>query len=958
MKKILYLSVILLFVPSLIGRVGVAIAQNHRQIINLAGTWKTELGDINLPGTTDTNRKGNALQKKDETTHLSRLYSYVGELSYTREITIPTEWKKKTILLHMERTKATKVLVDGIDRGANNNISTEQVYDLTEFLQPGKHTLTIQVDNTDKNVPPQLLSNSHAYTEDTQTNWNGIIGDFYLEALNQLYISRIQMKTIPISKAFEADITITGTAKKNFTVSAVLASLGSDVGVVIMENIIKKDKNDSRHLVLKFQNDSLKLWDERNPNLYRLIVTVDGFDTKEVDFGLCDFRNEGTQFSVNGHKTFLRGKHDACVFPYTGHVPMDLVAWRRYLQICKGYGINHIRFHSWCPPEAAFMAADIEGVYLQPELPFWGEFKRDDNKLMTFLHKEGSNILLQYGHHPSFVMFALGNELRGDIPTMKKFTDDYRRLAPSKLFTFGSNYYLGYQGWKEGMDFFVTCRNGGEKWGSFNTHTRGSFSFADAFDGGMINHFYPNSSLNFDEAVDKCPVPIISHESGQFQTYPDYNEIKKYTGVLYPYNMEIFRSRLEKAGMPDQAEAFHRASGHWSVQLYKADIEMDLRTRGMAGFQLLDIQDYPGQGSAYVGILDAFMESKGITTPQEWRQWCNDVVPLAVLPKFCYTNNEQLKAKIQIANYGQESLEGKTLHCCIVSSDKEKNKYTVCGTGIVIEKSFTLTAGNGLLDVGTFDIDLSKLEFLKDPEKLTLYSFIEDTDYENSWPVWIYPAGTNPDSKGIIVCDQLTSEIQKKLANGAKVLFMPDSTINHQPLTINPQLLLGGLFQTDYWNYRMFKTISENNKKPVSPGTLGILTNPEHSVFSQFPTEEHTSWQWFPILKNAHPFILDNTPAQYRPIVQVIDNIERNHKLGLIFEFRVGRGSLLVCMSPLHQLQQYPEARQLYASLLQYMKSDTFTPKTAISSGELRHLLTTPAAEGELKKLFNITTYE
>ena len=958
MKKILCLSVILLFVPSLIGRVGVAIAQNHRQIINLAGTWKTELGDINLPGTTDTNRKGNALQKKDETTHLSRLYSYVGELSYTREITIPTEWKKKTILLHMERTKATKVLVDGIDRGANNNISTEQVYDLTEFLQPGKHTLTIQVDNTDKNVPPQLLSNSHAYTEDTQTNWNGIIGDFYLEALNQLYISRIQMKTIPVSKAFEADITITGTAKKNFTVSAVLASLGSDVGVVIMENIIKKDKNDSRHLVLKFQNDSLKLWDERNPNLYRLIVTVDGFDTKEVDFGLCDFRNEGTQFSVNGHKTFLRGKHDACVFPYTGHVPMDLVAWRRYLQICKGYGINHIRFHSWCPPEAAFMAADIEGVYLQPELPFWGEFKRDDNKLMTFLHKEGSNILLQYGHHPSFVMFALGNELRGDIPTMKKFTDDYRRLAPSKLFTFGSNYYLGYQGWKEGMDFFVTCRNGGEKWGSFNTHTRGSFSFADAFDGGMINHFYPNSSLNFDEAVDKCPVPIISHESGQFQTYPDYNEIKKYKGVLYPYNMEIFRSRLEKAGMADQAEAFHRASGHWSVQLYKADIEMDLRTRGMAGFQLLDIQDYPGQGSAYVGILDAFMESKGITTPQEWRQWCNDVVPLAVMPKFCYTNDEHLKAKIQIANYGGESLEGKTLHCCIVSSDKEKNKYTVCGTGIVIEKSFTLTAGSGLLDVGTFDIDLSKLLFLKDPEKLTLYSFIEDTDYENSWPVWIYPAGTNPDSKGIIVCNQLTSEIQKKLANGAKVLFMPDSTINHQPLTINPQLLLGGLFQTDYWNYRMFKTISENNKKPVSPGTLGILTNPEHPVFSQFPTEEHTSWQWFPILKNAHPFILDNTPAQYRPIVQVIDNIERNHKLGLIFEFRVGRGSLLVCMSPLHQLQQYPEARQLYASLLQYMKSDTFTPKTAISSEELRHLLTTPAAEGELKKLFNITTYE
>ena len=915
-------------------------SQNYRQVMNLAGTWKTELGDIALPGTTDTNRKGNALEKKDETTHLSRLYSYVGELSYSREVTIPVEWKKKSILLHMERTKATKVLVDGKMAGQNNNISTEQVYNLTEFLNPGKHTLTIQVDNTDKNVPPQLLSNSHAYTEDTQTNWNGIIGDFYLEALNPLYISRINLKTNPATKAFEADILINGEAKKDYSVSAVFAPMGNDVGVVLMENTVKKDKKDSRHLVLKYQSDSLKLWDEWNPNLYRLIITVDGFDKQEIDFGICDFRNVGTQFTVNGRKTFLRGKHDACVFPYTGHVPMDMVSWRRYLQICKGYGINHIRFHSWCPPEAAFLAADIEGVYLQPELPFWGEFKRDDNNLMTFLHKEGTNILHQYGHHPSFVMFALGNELRGDIPTMKKFTDDFRRIAPEKLYTFGSNYYLGYQGWKEGMDFFVTCRNGGEEWGKFNTHTRGSFSFADTYDGGMINHSYPNSSMNFDEAVEKCPVPIISHETGQFQTYPDYNEIKKYTGVLYPYNMEIFRSRLEKAGMADQAEAFHRASGHWSVQLYKADIEMDLRTRGMAGFQLLDIQDYPGQGSAYVGILDAFMESKGITTPQEWRQWCNDVVPLAILPKFCYTDGEQIEAKIQVANYGKESLEGKTL-CWTLEPT------TLPGKSERIGNKTPIPSGFGLLDVGTITTKCSTTV----PQKMILTLSIEGTDYQNSWPIWVYPAETKKKTASdIIIAHHYDAETARKLSGGATVLLMPDST-QAKGLTV------GGLFQTDYWNYRMFKTISENNKKPVSPGTLGILTNPEHPIFNQFPTEEHTSWQWFPIVKNARPFILDNTGKDYRPIVQVIDNIERNHKLGLIFEFAVNKGKLLVCMSPLDQLQQYPEARQLYQSILQYMQSPAFAPKTRITYEEFQKLLTTPVEEGKMKQLFNISQY-
>ena len=913
-------------------------SQAQRQYMSLAGTWKTELGDISLPGTTDTNRKGNELEKKDETTHLSRLYSFLGELSYSREITIPQEWKKKTILLHIERTKATKVFVDGKLTGSNNNISTEQVYDLTDFLKPGKHELTILVDNTDKSVPAQLLSSSHAYTEDTQTNWNGIIGNFFLEALNPLYISRINMKTLPGSKAIEADILINGTAKKKFAVSAILAPMGNDVGSVIMESIIQKDHKNSRHLILKYQSDSLKLWDEWNPCLYRLIVSIKDNDMQEMDFGLCDFRNTGTQFTVNGQKTFLRGKHDACVFPYTGHVPMDIASWRRYLQICKGYGINHIRFHSWCPPEAAFMAADIEGVYLQPELPFWGDFKREDTNLMTFLHKEGTHILQQYGHHPSFVMFALGNELWGDIPTMKRFTDDFRRIAPDKLYTFGSNYYLGYQGWKEGMDFFVTCRNGGEGWGNYHIHTRGSFSFADAFEGGMINHFYPNSSMNFDEAVDKCPVPIISHETGQFQTYPDYNEIRKYTGVLYPCNMEVFRSRLEKAGMADQAEDFHRASGHWSVQLYKADIEMDLRTRGMAGFQLLDIQDYPGQGSAYVGILDAFMESKGITTPQEWRQWCNDVVPLAVLPKFCYTNGEHLKANIQVANYGKGSLEGKTLKWKLGED-----------TG-----THAIPKGQGLIDIGEIDVRCSAAT----PRKATLTLTIEGTGYENSWPIWIYPTDTKPEAKGITVCNQLTPEIEKQLANGAKVLFMPDSTLTSQPSSINSQLLIGGLFQTDYWNFRMFKTISENNKKPVSPGTLGILTRPGHSVFKSFPTEEHTSWQWFPIVKNAHPFILDNTPAAYRPIVQVIDNVERNHKLGLLFEFRVGKGSLLVCMSPLHQLRQYPEARQLYASILEYMRGSDFAPQTNISSDELHRLLTTPVEEGQMKQLFNITTYE
>ena len=831
-----------------------AMADDTTKRIDLSGTWQFALdrqnaikpGDmltdkIQLPGTTDTNKKGDLTEKRNETTHLTRHMQYKGRAWYQREVEIPASWKGQPIYLFLERTKPSEVYVDGKLIGSSNDISTPQVYNLSSALTTGSHNLSIMVDNG-SGVPEQLYASSHAYTEDTQTNWNGIIGEIYL--------TTSQPKALPA--------------------------------------------------------------------------------TKHIHPNFKDFHIKGQHFYANGHKIFLRGKHDACVWPLTGHVAMDVKSWKDYLGKCAAYGLNHVRFHSWCPPEAAFVAADELGIILQPELPFWGSFDDKDSLLMNFLHKEGENILRWYGHHPSFRMFALGNELWGSIDKMAEFIADFRKLAPDKVYTFGSNYYLGYKGVKPGMDYFTTCRVGGEGWGNYGTHTRGSFSFADAADGGMINHFYPNTEMNFTEGCSLTNVPIISHETGQFQTYPDYDEIKKYTGVLYPYNMEVFRSRLEKAGMADQAKDFHKASGLWSLQLYKQDIEMDLRTPNMAGFQLLDLQDYPGQGSAYVGILDAFMQSKGLCTESEWRQWCSPVVPLLISPQFCFTNEEGIHAKIQIANYSGESLKGKTL------------SWSLDGQ----HGSSILPDGEGLVDIGALDINLSAYER---PAQLQLKLKIEGTEYQNTYDLWVYPFGVDLSKleQKVIITNELTDKIARQLEKGKNVLLMPASS----------KLCVDGLFQTDYWNYRMFKTISENNKKTVSPGTLGILTDPQHPIFKSFPTEMHTNWQWFPILKASHPMMLDNTGKNYRPIVQVIDNIERNHKLGLVFEFQVGKGRLLVCMADLERASSYPEGHQFYRSILEYMTSKDFAPNTKISLQDFHRLMNTEVVEGKIGELNNISPY-
>jgi hypothetical protein len=155
----------------------------------------------------------------------------------------------------------------------------------------------------------------------------------------------------------------------------------------------------------------------------------------------------------------------------------------------------------------------------------------------------------------------------------------------------------------------------------------------------------------------------------------------------------------------------------------------------------------------------------------------------------------------------------------------------------------------------------------------------------------------------------------------------------------------------------MFKTISENNHKPVSPGTLGILTNPGHPLFAYFPTDTHTSWQWFPVVKASFPMVLDNLPVDYHPIVQVIDNIERNHRLGLVFEFAVGKGKLLVCMADLEKVTERVEGRQFYFSLLKYMHSPNFAPTTSYDIDTLLHFLHQPVKERKLEELNNISPY-
>lgn len=917
-----------------------------RSRIDLSGKWAFRMDSVSaysdsllLPGTTDTNKKGIKNEKMDETTYLSRAYSYFGKVWYQKTITVPENWKDKKIDLFMERTKPTYVWVDNRLVGSNTDISVPQTYDLSDVLSPGEHTITIMVDNG-ASVPKQVITSSHAYAESTQTNWNGIIGKFYIEAADKCHIKNVQVyPDYDTKKALvKVEFAGIGNAEAPVIIKCEAETWNTDKKQKIkIEQKLEKLSSNISEFVLDL-GENAATWSEFDPALYRVDVSLscgNMSDAKSVNFGLRKFETKGTQFCINDKTTFLRGKHDACVFPLTAHVAMDVDTWKHYFRVAKEYGINHYRFHSWCPPEACFEAADIVGIYLQPELPFWGGLNSKDSVLISFLRKEGVAIQNEYSNHASFVMFALGNEISGEDAVLRDLIGTFRKIENRHMYAYGSNNNLGFKGQQEGEDFLVTCRVGQENDTSFVTHARASFSFADAYDGGYMNHTYPNTRMDFSGAVSRCSVPVIGHETGQYQVYPNYKEMEKYTGVLEPRNFAVFKKRLEDAGMGGQAEDFFKASGRWAAELYRADIEMNLRTEGMGGFQLLDLQDYPGQGSAFVGILDAFMDSKGLIKPEEWRQFCNEVVPMVKMSSYTYSSDQPFEGEIYIANYSKDYL----------SEDLEWKLSGADGRTLVLGNEKIDIPQGKLGFVKKLSVDLSSVS---KAEKCMLSLKIGNTGYANSYPVWVYPAKLDfSHSENIVVTDNLAS-LKKELERGKKVLYFPN-------LEKYKESTVGGLFQTDYWNYRMFRTICENIKKPVSPGTMGLLMNPAHRLFTEFPTEYHTNWQWFPIIKSSRPLILDNTPSEYKPIIQVIDNIERNHKLGLLFEFKVGDGKLLVCMADILSVQDKPEARQFYYALLKYMDSDSFNPSFSVEANELSRIFECKGEKSSIQSLRNIS---
>ncbi|MEO1009772.1 MAG: sugar-binding domain-containing protein [Bacteroidota bacterium] len=888
--------------------------------ISLEGQWQVKLDSldqgipenwaashfegqpIQLPGTLDDAGIGAPNRLKPELnnyvlSNLARKHQYIGKAWYQKEVEIPGAWQGKSIRLTLERVIwESSVYVDGKRMGKAESLVSSHEYDLSKALSPGKHLLTICIDNGNKypliNVPgtkypdPINQDMAHAYTNHTQIKWNGIIGDLLLRAMAPDAPENLQIYPDVDDRTLRVSYQHANADPKKSRLE-----IADSDGRSLLSTTLEGAQKEGDMVEFKIQKpEDLQFWDEFRPHVYEARL-ITGSDTLTTPFGYRKIGAKEGKLTLNGDPIFLRGNLECAIFPLTGHPPMEKEGWAQLIQQAKSYGLNHLRFHSWCPPKAAFEAADEAGFYLQVELPHWSLKVGEDQSTTEFLRDEANKILRDYGNHPSFVLMALGNELQGDAGLMNAMTADLKRKDNRHLYmttAFSFQKPMGERPEPED-EYFVT------QW-TDKGWIRGQ---------GIFNNRPPHFDADYSANSEHIEIPLISHEIGQYAVYPNLSEIPKYDGVLKPLNFEAVKNDLEKKGLLDLAGAFTQASGKLAAMLYKEEIERALKTPSFDGFQLLQLQDFPGQGTALVGLLNAFWESKGAISAEEFRKFNCEMVPLIRFKKAVYETGETFKANIEIANF----YEPKTNQTIKWSIKNESGDLIKEGS---IEK-VSLTLGNNQ-NLGTISYPVET----GNAQRWTVEVALLGTDYKNDWPIWIYPKGVMAAPKDIVVTRSFETALMA-LEKGQKVLLNPD-----------PNRIEGieGRFVPVFWSPVHF---------PSQPGTMGLLIDSNHSAFRDFPTRSHTEWQWWDLCIGSKSVRLDSLGV--KPLVRVIDNFVTNNHLANVFEAKVGKGKLLFSSIDLYSdLKNRPVARQLRHSLLRYMDSDAFDPSDTVEAQNIKKM--------------------
>lgn len=877
-------------------------------IQDLSGVWQCSIPGVSapmtLPGTLDENRIGFPDENRNQwhpdaevndamkqggriATRLTRLYTYEGPARITR--TVSTGFSPdERVFLECERARCLRLEINGmpVPDFVPPSISTPHIFEVTSLLT-GRDEFTLISDNSYPGLPHDDIVYSSAATDETQTNWNGILGTIRLRSERICFLSSVRV--LPRNRTADVYVTLSAAVPWEGTIRISSGALQEPAEMRNCRAGIGETEFCFRDLPLR---EDAARWDEEDGQLHQLTAGGDGLDEKHVRFGIRTFGDDGLgHLALNGRRIFLRSEANCCVFPETGHPPMTSAEWKEILSVYRSYGVNCMRFHSHIPPEAAFTAADEMGMMMQPELSHWNPRNAlETEESFRYYRTELTETIRWLGNHPSFVMLTFGNELcTGETghERMNRMLRLARETDNTRLYANASNGHYGLKGCDAESDFYAS-----------QSYYDQMIRATSAEMKGTLNQGEPTADHDYDEAMAALRgtyrKPVFTFEVGQYEVLPDFREMAEFRGITRPDNLEIIRERVAERGLADRWEQYCEATGELSLLCYREEIEAAFRTEELSGISLLGLQDFPGQGTALVGMLNSHLQPKpyDFARPERFRAFFTSVLPLALLPARTWTGGAEARIPLRVANYGK--------------------------TGLREELRWSLTGNDGVLAEGTAEnrdwpIGLSgrwwitfRMPVLSRPEKLELR--LELGEARNSYSLWVYPEIRPVCPPDILEARRLDREALEVLRKGGKVYLAPDATPEAMPESIHTQ------FSTDFWSVGTF---------PKQEGGMGQLIDTEHPLFRNFPTEKHTDWQWHR-MASQRAFIL---PEACPAVIAEMDSYAYLRPMAQLLEVRCGGGRVMLSSLNLHQLQAYPECRALQDAIYRYMASDEFQPK-------------------------------
>ena len=880
------------------------------QCFDLSGPWECEIpglrAAVSLPGTLDENGVGfpddpEKQWKAEEVrrmgfwrpgdpivTRLTRKHAFEGLARVSRAVDWPAP-EGKRVFADVERARQLRLLVNGGEapRCRPATLSTPYTFEITG-LANGRDQFTFLSDNSYPGWPREAILYSSAASDETQTNWNGLLGYLRIRVEEPVFLSDV--RAYPRGDHLRVAVEIDAARPWQGVLHVACDALAEEATLAVS---MLPGRREYR-LDCKLRSD-IRRWDLEEGNLYDITVSAPGLAPYTARFGVRDFEARNGHFHLNGRRVFLRGEANCAVFPETGYCPMDAESWKKILLQYRAYGVNCLRFHSHCPPEAAFTAADALGMLMQPELSHWDPAHAFESEAAKrYYRDEWMQILRHLANHPSFVMLTMGNELQADEAGhafMDELLQAARQYDPTRLYASGSNAHYGERGADPRSDFYTAMQ--------FR-----SLDMRATCDGpiGWLNQAYPHACHDYSAAMDairrETRQPVFSFEVGQYEILPDFDEIRDYHGVASPENLKHIQKKVREKGLDKDWRRRVEATGESSLLCYRAEVEAALRTPDYSGISLLGLQDFPGQGTALVGMMNAHLKPKpcDFARPERFAAFFRDALPLALLPRYTYTAGERLTATVKMANYGKQELSGKPA-------------WEIRGEGFQKQGNLpeAKAPAGGLYDLGAISASLDGVD---QPTELTLT--LSFCGIQNEYPLWVYPDTRPVCPEAVYECRAFDEKARDALQAGGIVYLSPDSTEAALPRSIPAQ------FSPDFWSVCTF---------PHQAGGMGQLIDKSHPLFKAFPTAAWNTWQWWPMATRRALLL----PEKIDCIIEEMDSYALLRPMAKLFECRCGKGRLLVSSLGLHQLLQYPEARALQSAVYAYLASDAFAPRQRLS---------------------------